>query len=186
MKQKLIIGLLIVLVLLQIASPLSMIIKRELVLKNGMSFRFKTALIDSSDPFRGRYVALRIEANKVPKSKGIMFKPEQKVYAQIVVDESGYAGIGKITTQKPKNPAFLDAKISSFRTSNEVFLDLAIDRYYLGEKATPQAEKIYREHNKQGKQDAYIIVKVKNGFAVVEGLYIGGQRIEDLLSSPAT
>ena len=181
MKQKLIIGLLFILVLLQIASPLYMIVKRELVLKNGIAFRFKTVPIDPSDPFRGRYISLRVEANKAPKPQGVALELGQKVYAQIVVDENGYAEISQITTQKPKAPAFLDAKISSFGDGNEVFLDLPIDRYYMEEKAAPQAEKIYREHSEHDKQDAYVIVKVKNGFAVVEGLYIGGQKIENLL-----
>lgn len=67
MRKNLIILLFAILALAQIASPLSMIVKRELVLKNGIPFRFKTIPQDPADPFRGRYVALRIEASNVPK-----------------------------------------------------------------------------------------------------------------------
>ena len=56
MKSKLIIGLFLGVSFIQIITPLSMIIKRESVLKNGGQFKFKTAPVDPYDAFRGRYV----------------------------------------------------------------------------------------------------------------------------------
>ena len=99
---------------------------------------------------------------------------------QIIVDENGYAKMSQITTQKPKGPAFLTAKVS-YLSGNKVFLNLPIDRYYMEEKAAPQAEQIYRKHSGRDKQDAYVVVKIKDGFTVIEGLYVGGQRIEEVL-----
>lgn len=180
MSKKLIIGLFFGLILLQIVLPVSMIAKRESVLKNGVSFRFKTAPVDPYDAFRGRYVALGVEANKVVKPQGVDLRRGQKVYAQIVVDENGFAKISQITTQKPEGSTFLIAKVS-YPSKNEVFLNLPIDRYYMEEKAAPRAEQIYRKHSGRDKQDAYVIVKIKDGFAVIEGLYVGGQRIEEIL-----
>lgn len=176
MREKIIIGLFLGLVLLQIISPISMIAKRESVLKNGAQFKFKTAPVDPYDAFRGRYVALSVEANKAPKPQGVDLKYDQKVYAQISNDEQDFAKITRITTQKPQGAAYLTAKVSYF-SDNEVFLRLPIDRYYMEEKAAPQAEQLYRENNRRGKQDAYVTVRIKNGFAVIEGLYIGGKRI---------
>ncbi len=180
MREELIIGLFSGLILVQIAAPLSMIVKRESVLKNGVSFRFKTAPVDPYDAFRGRYVALGVEANKAVKPQGIDLRSGQKVYVQIIVDENGYAKMSQVTTQKPKDPAFLTAKVS-YLSGNNVFLNLPIDRYYMEEKAAPQAEQIYRKHSRRDKQDAYVVVKIKDGFAVIEGLYVGGQRIEEVL-----
>ena len=180
MRKKLIIGLFSGLILAQIVVPLSMIGKRESVLKNGVPFRFKTAPVDPYDAFRGRYVALGVEANKATKPQGVDLRRGQKVYAHIIVDETGYAKISQITTQKPKDPAFLTAKVSYF-SGNDVFLILPIDRYYMEEKAAPRAEQVYRKHSGRDKNDAYVIVRIKDGFAVVEGLYVGGQRIEEVL-----
>lgn len=56
-----------------------------------------------------------------------------------------------------------------------------IDRYYMEETAAPRAEQVYREHIRREKRDAYATAKVKDGFAVVDGLYIGEQRIEDVI-----
>jgi uncharacterized membrane-anchored protein len=180
MRKELIIVLFSGLILVQIAAPLSMIIKRESVLKNGVLFRFKTAPVDPYDAFRGRYVALGVEANKAVKPQGVNLRSGQKVYAQIIVDENGYAKTYQITTQKPKDSAFLTARVS-YLSGNDVFLDLPIDRYYMEEKAAPRAEQIYRKHSGRDKQDAYVVVRIKDGFAVIEGLYVGGQRIEEVL-----
>ncbi|MDD5681466.1 MAG: GDYXXLXY domain-containing protein [Candidatus Omnitrophica bacterium] len=180
MSKKIIIGIFFGLILVQIATPLSMIMKRESILKNGMQFRFKTAPVDPYDAFRGRYVALGVDASKIAKPKEIDLRRGQKVYAGIVNDDNGFAKISQITTQRPKDPAFLTAKVS-YVYKDEVFLNLPIDRYYMEEKAASRAEQVYRKQSARDKQDAYVVVRIKDGFAVIEGLYIGGKRIEEML-----
>ena len=180
MRKEFRIGLFSGLILLQIASPLLMIVRREAVLKDGTVFRFKTTPVDPYDAFRGRYVALGVEANKVAKPQGVDLKYGQKVYAQIALDEQGFARISQITAEKPQGSPFLIAEISYF-SGNEVFLNLPMDRYYMEEKAAPRAEQLYRKYSGRNKRDAYITVRIKDGFAVVEGLYVGGQRIEEVL-----
>lgn len=180
MRKELIVGLFSGLILLQIATPLSMIAKREFVLKNSMPFRFKTVPVDPYDAFRGRYVALRVEANKAIKPQGVNLKHGQKIYALIAVDEQGFAKISQITTRKPLDAAYITARVAYF-LKNEVFLDLPIDRYYMEEKAAPQAEKIYQQRSQRDKQDAYVIVRIKDGLVVIESLYVGNQRIEEVL-----
>lgn len=183
MKNKIIISVFSCLVLLQIATPLSMIMKRESALKDGTLFLFKTAPVDPYDAFRGRYVILQIRENRVPHPQpDLKLEHGQKVYAQIVVDKDGFAKITKVTTQRPKGIPYLSAQIG-YRLAEEVIVDLPIDRYYMEEKAALRAEKIYREHSRQDKRDAYVTVKIKDGFGVVEGLYVGGQKIEDLIKA---
>lgn len=182
MRKNLIIGLFVGLMVTQIVVPVSMICKRESTLKNGMLFKFKTAPVDPYDAFRGRYVALRVEVNTVSKPEGMNLKYGQKVYAQLEADENGLAQVSKISLQKPIDSAYLTASATvTYPASNDVRLNLPIDRYYMEEKAAPRAEQVYRERNSRGKKDAYVAVRIKDGFAVIEGLYIDGQRIEDLL-----
>ncbi len=180
MKKEYIVGLFAGLICLQIIVPVSMIVKRESTLRNGAAFRFKTAPIDPYDAFRGRYVALRVEVNKVSKPEGVDVKHRQKVFAQLTVDENGLAKVSGISLEKPKDPAYLTATVA-YPMGNDVTLRLPIDRYYMEEKAAPRAEQVYREHSRRDKQDAYVIVRVMDGFAVVEGLYVGDRRIEDLV-----
>ena len=180
MRKELTAGLFSGLVLLQIAAPVSLIVQRESVLKQGTPFRFKTAPVDPYDAFRGRYVALKVEANTAPKPQGLDVKYGQKVYAQLAVDEHGFAKVARITTQKPQGSTYVTATVSS-PVRDGVALDLPIDRYYMEEKSAPRAEQAYREHSGREVQDAYVVVRIKDGFAVIEGLYVGGRRIEEVV-----
>jgi uncharacterized membrane-anchored protein len=177
MKNKLITGLLL-LALVQIYVPLSMIIKRENVLKSGEQFKFRTVPVDPFDAFRGRYVALRIEGDHVTKQGAQDFEKGRSVYAIIEVDDQGFARFDSITLSRPIGKAYIAAK-TGYPSGGKVYLELPFDRYYMEEKAAPAAEAAYRQHSQQGKLDAYIVVRVKDGFAVIESLYVGGQRIED-------
>ncbi len=180
MRKELIIGVFIGLIILQIGVPVSMIAKRESTLRYGAAFKFKTAPVDPYDAFRGRYVALRVDINKVAKPDGVELKYGQKVFAQLAVDQNGIAQVSQITTQKPKEGSYLVATIT-YPSGSEVGINLPIDRYYMEERAAPRAEQVYRDHSRREKQDAYVTVKVMDGFAVVDGLYIGDQRIEDAI-----
>jgi uncharacterized membrane-anchored protein len=179
MKNRLIIGLFFCVISIQIITPLSMIIRRESVLKNGEQFKFKTAPVDPYDAFRGRYVALRIEEDNVPAPKEPRLNHGQTVYALINTDEQGFAKFTAVTAAiKPQGKSYIQAKVR-YVSADKVHLDLPIDRYYMEEKAAPEADRIYREHSARNKQDAYVTVRIKDGFAVIENLYVGGQRIED-------
>ena len=180
MKKEYITGFFIGLICLQIVLPISMIVKREVTLRTGIPFRFKTAPVDPYDAFRGRYVAFRVEVNKVSKPEGVDLKYGQKVFAQLAVDENGFAKISKISLKKPKDLTYLTVTVT-YLNGNDVGLNLPIDRYYMEEKAAPRAEQVYREHSRRDKQDAYVVVRVTNGFAVIEGLYVGDRRIEDIV-----
>ncbi len=180
MNKKLIFGLFFVMIFLQLIVPFSMIIKREDALRQGMEFRFKTAPVDPYDAFRGRYVALRLEAEKVNKPDKLNLKFGQKIYASISVDENGFAYFSQLSTQRPQRGSYIDAKVDHF-LANDVYLALPIDRYYMEEKSAPEAERIYRQRNRENKVDTYVTVKVKDGFVVVDGLYIGRERIEEFI-----
>jgi len=182
MKNKIIISVFSCLVLLQIATPLSMIIKREIVLKDGVSFRFKTQPIDPYDAFRGRYVALRVEASRIQRPLSFETEYGKQVYAQIAVDKDGFAKISGVTVRKPDKGSYLPARVL-YSSAKDTTLDLSIDRYYMEEKSAPRAEHLYRKYSAQNKKEAYIEVKIKDGFVVIEGLYIGDKKIEDLVNS---
>ena len=185
MKRKYLIGLFICLISLQIAIPISMIVKREDTLKNGISFKFKVVPIDPYDAFRGRYVALRVELTDTSYPHTMILEKEQKVFAQLSSDENGFAKISQISLKKPKDSVYLIATVGYFTidSGSIVHLVLPMDRYYMQENLAPRAEKLYREHNNwfSRKGDVYITVKIKNAFVVIDGLYIGNQRIEDIL-----
>jgi len=183
MSRGVIIGLFSALVLAQIATPLSMIAKRESILKEGEQFKFKTAPYDPYDAFRGRYISLRLDEDKVPKDPGVSYERGQKVYAHVAVDDQGFARLTGISKDIPKGTPYIIARFW-YSHGKEASLDLPIDRYYMEEKAAPEAEKVYRQYTdrrKKNRQDAYVLVRVKDGRVAIEGFYVGGQKIEDVV-----
>jgi uncharacterized membrane-anchored protein len=180
MRNRLIIGLFLCLCFIQIAIPVSMIIKREIVLKNGRQFKFKTAPVDPYDAFRGRYVALQIKDNYAPFPRDTRLSYGEVIYALIDMDDKGFARFSAVTTTRPQQETYIQAKVQRI-SGDEVYLDLPIDRYYMGEKSAPLAEKIYQQNTQPDKQEAYVVVRVKDGLAVVESLYVKGQKIEDMV-----
>lgn len=180
MRKELLLGLFIGVALIQIATPVSMIARREAVLQRGERFKFKVQPVDPYDAFRGRYVALRLMEDKASVPSRIKLDFGQRVFAQIIVDEQGFAKFSGVTTFRPQGAPYIEATVASFvRATSQVRLDLPIDRYYMEEKKAPIAERIYQRHARRGREDAYVLVRVRDGFAVIEELYVGGKRIEE-------
>lgn len=179
------VGLFSAVIALQLAVPSSMLLKREMALQHGQEFRFRTAPVDPFDAFRGRYVAIRVEANQASAPTGEQLQYQQKVYAEIITDEQGFAKISRINTKKPQGVPYIQAK-AGYSSGTQVSVNLPIDRYYMEEKAAPKAERLYWTSSQKRKNDTYITVRIKDGFAVIEGLYIDGQRIEEAVKNEKT
>ena len=169
------------LALVQIAAPLSTIARRELVLRNGQQFRFRTEPVDPYDAFRGRYVALRFEQAEVALPDGVRFKWDQKVFARIEKDDQGFARIAEVTAERPRDGAYVVAQVRWRRRNDVIRLDLPFDRYYMDETAAPAAEEAYREQSRQAPRDSYVTVRIRDGIAVLEELYLGGKPISEFL-----
>jgi len=174
------------LALAQLAAPLSMIVRRERVLLTGRAYKFKTAPIDPSDAFRGRYVALSFELAEAPAEHPGSFEPGQKVCALLREDEAGFGQVASVSPGKPADGVFLWVKAYPGNSSQHVRVELPFDRYYLEEELAPTAERAYREHSRRGEQDAYAVVRVKDGMGVIEELYVGGQPIREFIRGAKT
>lgn len=179
MKKTLVIGTFCIF-LVQLAIPFSMIAKHELILKNGEQFKFKTAPVDPYDAFRGRYVALDIEADKIPVQKGTYFESGKMVYAKISVDENGFAKFSEASLNKPQKGPYLFTKVSH-TYGGFMYIETPFAKYYMEETKAPKAEKLYQTHSSGKESDAYITVRIKDGFGVVENLFVAGKKVEEAL-----
>ena len=177
-----ILGLFTCLAFVQIATPVSMIVRREVTLREGRQWRFRTKPVDPYDAFRGRYVALRIAEDTAPIPKEVKLVRNQKVYTLLKEDEKGFAKITGVSVKRPPGDAYLQAKVS-YVQGKKVHLRLPFNRYYMEEEKAPAAETAYRKHSQRKSRDAYITVRVKAGFAVVEELYVGGKPILEFIQS---
>ncbi|MBI4558538.1 MAG: GDYXXLXY domain-containing protein [Candidatus Hydrogenedentes bacterium] len=166
----------------QIAVPWSMIAKHEATLRTGAVYKFRTQPVDPADAFRGRYVWLQVEASSAPLQRGQTFGDGQKVFAVLATDEQGFAKFSRVSGTRPSSGDYVATKVTYINTSElTVGLQLPLDRYYLEESLAPEAERAYREHSRVGQRDTYITVRVRDGYAVIEELYVNDSPIKDFV-----
>jgi uncharacterized membrane-anchored protein len=158
----------------QLAIPATMILQRERTLRDGHAYKFHTQPVDPYDAFRGRFVALRLEPNSI---SGTNFERGTTVYMTLAEGPDGFVKFAGVAREKPAGQNYLKVKMG---WSNS--LQLPFDRFYMEEKAAPEAERAYREHTRQGgARDAYVIVRVRDGRGVIENLYVAGQPIAEFV-----
>lgn len=173
-RSKMLRGIFVVVTLLQLAAPVSLIWRYEYTLRTGRAYRFRTAPVDPYDAFRGRYVALQFDQSTAPVRDKQPVAHGQRVYAIIGKDQDGFAQFKEATTVRPLTGDYLHVPVGRMDThNNTVTLILPFDRFYMAETIAPQVEQVYREHSRRGQQDAYVIVRVRDGRGVIENLYIG-------------
>lgn len=180
-RKKIIISLFIVAAVVQLAVPLSMIVKRETTLKNGRQVKFKTAPVDPYDAFRGRYVALRMEATTVPVEQADNWQRGERAHVIFGEDEKGFARFVKASREKPKGNDYISLEVNYVYGGTNLNLRLPFDRYYMNEKDAPAAERAYNAHSRREQMDAYVTVRVLNGFAILEELYIADTPVVDFI-----
>lgn len=143
---------------LQLFVPGYLVFRNYDTLKTGDSYKFIVNPYDPYDPFRGRYVELR------PAERAV-FK-----YTPLGRDERGFAKILPGSSDRP--------------ISTGVYAkNLRLNRYYMNESMAPIAERVQR--NLSDDDYMYLLVKVKGGHYVIEGLYINDIPIERYISGEA-
>ena len=164
---------------IQIAVPASMILRHEGTLADGSVYRFRCAPVDPVDPFRGRYVALAFEQSRFEGSVPDGLDPGSTAYATLEQDTEGFAVISSLEETEPREGDYLKVRIewSSDRSTQVGF---PFDRYYMEESLAPEAERAYRDRT-VGKQ-AWVTVRVRDGDAVLEELYLDGEPIREVLA----
>ena len=176
-KKWLKVGGLILVGLVQIAVPGYMIVHQENILCSGKEYKFKTAPVDPYDTFRGRYVDLNIEDARL-KQDGRGYKRGEQVYALLNVDSEGFAHITSISRTLPPSGDYFIARVL-YGWEKELSLELPFNRYYLKENHAPEAEKLYRQST--NRKNAWGTIRVQNGEAVMDKLYIDGKPVGEQL-----
>ncbi len=177
MKLKAMLLILVVAAVVQLLVPVSMIQRREKTLREGEVFKFKTQPVDPYDAFRGRYVRLRYQ-NNVQLKPDHDFSRQQKVNAHIEVDEEGFSRFSDISREVPEDVPYLKTHLRYTPHTNAV-VRLPFDRMYLEEFEAPRAEKAYA--GARVRSNAYVTVRILDGFGVLEDLYVADVPIREYL-----
>jgi len=174
MKGKLAIAIFTVMAVAQWAVPGSMILKHERALSQGELFNFRCQLVDPYDPFRGRYVAVGVNAGEVVLTEEQEGWTGRQLYVALERDDEGFARYGNVTEEPPSEGAYLFTQVDYGG-----WVHFPLDRFYMDEYIAPEAEAVYWDAAVSEEIDAHLAVRILNGHAVIEQLYIENTPVAD-------
>lgn len=175
----------------------SMIYNKESVLRNGKAYRFKTEPVDPSDPFKGRYIYLSFKEREYVTSQPLKefqdYSSGEELYVLLTTD-SGYAKIAGLSAKQPLKGDYIKAKFGYINNKYEddtlankhyaITIDYPFTEFYMDEYKAPKAETAYREANRNANSNCYALVKVLNGDAVTENVFINDKPISGFTPTP--
>lgn len=176
-NNKLILLLFAIVAIIQLATPLYMAWRWENILQTGRQFYWQTAPVDPYDAFKGRYIDLRFKESVGPIADNTNLVYGQTAYAIIAESEQGKAYISSVSTSQPDQTPYLKVKVH-YIEGNNAHVELPFKRYYLPEGMAAAVETAYREKTDQ---TGIASVRIKDGYAVIEQLYIDGQTLVEYL-----
>ena len=183
-KKNIILSAFILMALVQLFVPAKMILDSENVLKEGTEYKFKTAPIDPSDPFRGKYITLSYSENTVDISNEKDWEVGETIYVLISTDMAGFVKINSVTKDKPSSHNDFVKATVSFVTddhSNKLTINYPFDRYYMEESKAHDAELTYTQSLQDANQVAYALVSIKDGEAVLKDVFVDGTSIREIV-----
>src|SRR5690554_629749 len=172
----------IVVAIIQLAVPAKMILDKENVLKSGKEFKFETAPVDPTDPFRGKYITLNYKENTYFIDTPNTWKEGDNIYVILNTNTEGFAIIDRVSKDIPADDSdFVEAKIQSISglNSNKITLTYPFDRFYMEESKAYEAEQVYNAMQSNSEGPTYALVNIKHGRAVLKDVMIGTVSIVD-------
>ncbi|MEW7290394.1 GDYXXLXY domain-containing protein [Aquimarina sp. 2304DJ70-9] len=165
--------------LVQIFVPLQMIWQQEDVLETGKVYKFRTRPIDPTDPFRGKYITLDYEINSFALADTTYIRGDE-IQVYIEKDDQGFAKVVKISKESLDiDKDYVIAKVRG-NYKEVINFELPFNRFYMEETKAYDAEKAYRQVNRDSlKNNVYALVYVKEGQSVLKDVIIDGMPIQE-------
>jgi uncharacterized membrane-anchored protein len=180
---KIIIALFVLVSFVQLYVPAKMIYNREVILREGSEFKFKSAPIDPSDLFRGKYLTLQYDESLVEIETEKDWQRGETVYVILSKDPEGFAKIQDLSKTRPEHDRdYLKTTVEYFYSNNTgiVRIHYPFNRFYMEESKAYSAELLYRDSQADDNQTAYALVSIMDGEAVLKDVMINGVSIIEL------
>ncbi|HMJ68784.1 MAG TPA: GDYXXLXY domain-containing protein [Cyclobacteriaceae bacterium] len=175
-------------------APLSIVYDSEKTVEEGAEYRFRTAPVDPSDPFRGKYITLNFEAATYfpTDTNEVNFDAGQTVYATILPDSLGFAKVIQIAAEPPV--IGIDYITATFEYGNRrylypdgelvpssVVLEFPFQRLYVEESKASEAEKYYWTSRTDSTLVCYAVVKVLKGNTTLVDVMVNDRSLMDIV-----
>jgi uncharacterized membrane-anchored protein len=183
-RKKVILLLFGVVVMAQLFVPAKMIWDSEDVMRSGTDYKFKTAPLDPSDPFRGKYITLSFSEDVFVVRNDSLWKNGQHIYVVLTTDSVGFMKIKNVSRVPPvENEDFVKATVGYVpgNGTNKITINYPFDRYYMEESKAYDAELAYRDSQVDSVKNTWALVSVKDGEAVLKDVLIDGVPIREVV-----
>jgi len=177
-------GIFVLAALAQLSVPAMMAWGRMQTLSHGRVWKFKTAPIDPEDAVRGRYVMLRFDAEDKYRQPE-QLKSADSIYAILKEGADGFAEIDHLSSSPTPADSAMKVEPGGFWDEQQRVV-FPFRYFWETEKNAPAAEAAYRENSRRGKENAFVTVRVRNGDAALEQLYIDDKPLTEYLRAQAT
>ena len=91
MSDKKLVYIFIIVAAIQLCVPIKMILNREDIINNGNIYKFKTEPIDPNDPFRGKFITLHYEDDKIDVKQEEDWIRDESIFVYLTSDKDGFA-----------------------------------------------------------------------------------------------
>ncbi len=179
MKIKYKVCIAIVVFLIQLSIPVKIIYEKESVLLTGIAHKFKMRPIDPSDPFRGKYIILKYEENKV-ETLDTNYVRGNDIYLKIEKDNEGYAKATQVQYTPFNDETYIKTKVKHYNKETQlVYFDLPFERFYMEESKAYDAELAYNEVIRDTSNNMYAMIYIKKGKGVLDNVMVNEMPIQD-------
>ena len=172
-------GIFILVALAQLSVPAMLAWGRIQTLAHGRVWKLKTAPIDPVDAVRGKYVMLRFDAEDKYRQPE-QLKSADYVYAVLKQGADGFAEVDHLDSSPTPGDSTMKVEPGGYWDGQQRIV-FPFRNFWLTEKNAPAAEQAYRENSKRGQQNAYVTIRIRNGDAALEQLYIDNKPLSDYL-----
>lgn len=181
--------------------PVYVAVSSQNVLNNGKLYKFKPMAYDPFDPFRGKFLRVNYETNNI-RTK-FDFEEGETAFVSIGVDEEGYAFFEEAFKTAPEKGDYLkttivwsgidarlqreiemaieedDFSLGSLDTRSSVSIKIPdnMNKFFINEDDALKAEKVFARQ----REDIYIGVRILDGKAGIEDIYVFDQGILDYI-----
>ena len=182
MNKKILLPAFVVVALVQLFIPANMIFNKQKTIQQGSLFRFKTAPVDPTHPFIGKYINLYFEeaAFTIPRTEE--YAQGQTIYVSFDADANGFAEIIEVSKEKPlEREDYVQATVSYayVDTATTINIMYPFERFYMEESKASNAEKAYNAAAMDSTSITYALVSIRNGDAVIKDVLINGIPIRE-------
>jgi uncharacterized membrane-anchored protein len=167
----------------QLSVPAVIAWQRVQTLAHGRVWKFKTAPVDPEDALRGRFVWLRFMAEEYTAPE--KFVGVDHVYAVLKEDADGFAQVDHVSTTPLSGDNVMKVDPGGYWDNTGQHIRFPFNQFWITEKRAPEAEKAYRDNSRRGQQNAFVTVRVRNGDAAMEQLYLDNQPLPEYLRAHA-